>query len=294
MAPPPDALRAALAAAASAPKAELLCRPRPPGSDAAAVRLGLAELAGAAAAESPAAPPAEPAGAARGVGALLDQWRAGWVPAGPQLPGLRGLDWEAVAGRAPDVVLSRPPREGEAADGRGGGGGTIWGYHGAPFENVWSLLGFGFVSAALPGQSLGRTGEDRQLFGQGVYLSQEPALAYSYARKSGWLPHGLGRWRCLLVAEVAMGPLVKLGGAGPSSGLGAGTAPEGYISECCLKASLAQEVPSLLLRLGAPVGPSMGLVRESHRGPLGHPRGHLGARGRSVNTRASSRRARMP
>merc|ERR1711862_305234 len=88
----------------------------------------------------------------------------------------------------------------------------LWAFHGAPFENVWSILNFGFINAAQVSPQLGRHGHGRGLFGQGMYFSLEPALAASYVRPSVCLPPQLGRWRCLFVCQIAPGPLVSIGG----------------------------------------------------------------------------------
>eukprot|EP00927_Polykrikos_kofoidii_P027261 TRINITY_DN24053_c0_g1_i2.p2 TRINITY_DN24053_c0_g1~~TRINITY_DN24053_c0_g1_i2.p2 ORF type:complete len:166 (-),score=9.58 TRINITY_DN24053_c0_g1_i2:118-615(-) len=79
------------------------------------------------------------------------------------------------------------------------------------FENVWSILNFGLVNAAQISPDLARTGS---LFGRGIYLSSDPGYAKTFAKTSPPLPGGLGRWNCLLLCEVAPGPLVTVGDNG--------------------------------------------------------------------------------
>merc|ERR1711957_885517 len=78
--------------------------------------------------------------------------------------------------------------------------------------------------------SLGRHGQGRGVFGQGIYFSSDPALAASYVRP-GSCPHGLGQWRCVLICQVTPGPLVSIGGQ-ENKQTSAGEAhdvPDGYI-----------------------------------------------------------------
>eukprot|EP00440_Ansanella_granifera_P046997 gb/GFBE01050894.1/.p1 GENE.gb/GFBE01050894.1/~~gb/GFBE01050894.1/.p1 ORF type:complete len:320 (+),score=40.87 gb/GFBE01050894.1/:1-960(+) len=213
------ALLSAFVASLYSSKASLLCKPRPRDLDIDDLRLGAAELASTDAAPCAASnKQLSPAGIA--ISEILAKRRERFLNSGALVADSNWKDcnrilaetpWSVVMGREPDVVLCNTGKG--AAETRGSGHPPLFAFHGTAFENVWSILSCGFVNAAQVNESLGRHGHARSLYGKGIYLSLEPGYAAGFVRPSAPLPQSLGRWRCLLLCEVAPGPRVTVGGA---------------------------------------------------------------------------------
>lgn len=225
------AFLAAFAAALHAPRSELLCKPRPAGVSIERLRLGFGFFRASLAGDTPDLPGAD---TIAGIAALMRERAARWTPS------VQESDIHAqlrqvidVCGRPPDAVLHFPRGASRSFESlRDGGTRPLLVFHGTPFENVWSILNFGFINAAQVSPQLGRHGQARGAFGQGIYFSVEPGLAASYVRPSQPLPSDLGQWRCLLICEVAPGPMVTVGGQEQLCHVGGREAldvPDGYV-----------------------------------------------------------------
>ncbi|CAE8631650.1 unnamed protein product [Polarella glacialis] len=253
-----EALLAAFSAALASSRPSLLCKPRPPDFTLDDLRESLAELA--ATTPTTTTTPATTttttaATTAAAVAALLQDCgkRCSLPGLGFEDPGwtaavqrVSEVPWAGLIHGEPAVLLHFPARA--AFEARAEGRETLWAFHGTPFENVWSLLNFGFVNAAQVTPGLGRTGADRSAFGRGIYLSTDPALAATYARASKPLPGNLGCWICLLVCQVAKGPMVTVGGQGAAPADQHGFAPRDAAHELPQDYIVVEDTDSVSIR----------------------------------------------